>query len=58
MLNPITDKLTTAATKLDNSTLVALFGNVSARLAEDPTNRNLVIEHRIYGDELLARLEG
>lgn len=37
--------------------LIAYFGTVSGRLALDPGNRELIIEHRILGDELQRRME-
>lgn len=50
-------QITEAAQQIFSSTLIAYFGTVSGRLALDPGNRELIIEHRILGDELQRRME-
>lgn len=50
-------RITEAAQNMFASTLIAYFGTISARLASDPGNRELIMEHRILGDELQRRIE-
>ena len=49
-------KMVEAAKEMFASTLIAYFGTVAGRLALDPQNRELLIEHRILGDELQNRI--
>ena len=51
-----TQKLEAAVKDWDASQLVAYFGTVAGRLALDPNNRELVLEHRVLGDELMNRM--
>ena len=50
-------RIARAAREMSSSALVAYFGTVSGRLALEPKSRELVIEHRILGDVLQARLD-
>lgn len=56
MNNEFEAKMVRAANEMEATTLIAYFGTVAGRLALDPQNRELVIEHRILGDELQNRM--
>lgn len=56
MNNELEAKMVRAASEMEATTLISYFGTVAGNLALDPQNRELVIEHRILGDELQNRI--